>query len=113
MALVEIIVSVMFLMIVVTGFIGTYSYLASRSAMIRNKRMALRLAQKRLEACLADPSLFTRSSVIQDITKDITIDEQRGLVGQLETRIDPGNNTVECSVMWTDGNVSLTTIWAN
>lgn len=114
LSLIEIMVSVMILLTTIAGFMTTYSYFSRQVTKSQQKRSATRFAQKTLEEYMADPNFLKR----KPINKDITIDSQRNLEGTLEIKFFPEEiisdskwREIECGIHWTDGNISLTTIW--
>ena len=115
LTLIEIMVSVMILLTTIAGFMTTYSYFSRQVTKSQQKRSAIRFAQKTLEEYMADPNFLQKGPITN---KDITIDAQRNLKGTLEINFpskedtkDSGWTEIECGIHWTDGNVSLTTIW--
>lgn len=115
LSLIEIMVSVMILLITIAGFMTTYSYFSRQVTKSQQKRSAIRFAQKTLEEYMADPN-FLQSKYF--CNPNITIDSQRNLNGKLEIKFFPEEiisdskwREIECGIHWTDGNVSLTTIW--
>jgi len=114
LSLIEIMVSVMILLITIAGFMTTYSYFSRQVARSQQKRSAMRFAQKTIEEYMADPDFLQKGP----LSNEIIIDEQRDLKGTLEIKFFPEEiisdskwREIECGIHWTDGNVSLTTIW--
>ena len=104
MTLIEIMVSVMILLITITGLMTTYTYLNKQADKMQQKRFALRFAQKKLEEWMADPDCLKASEDYK----------QQNFISTLTTKpLQSGCQKVECNVSWIDGNVSLTTIWGN
>jgi len=115
LSLIEIMVSVMILLITIAGFMTTYSYFSRQVTKSQQKRSATRFAQKTLEEYMADPCFLQRESITKQV---ITIDTQRDFTGILEIEFFSEEGTkesdckkIECGIRWTDGNVSLATIW--
>jgi len=105
----------MILLITIAGFMTTYSYFSRQVTKSQQKRSAMRFAQKTLEEYMADPNFLQRERFYNP---NITIDSQRNLKGKLEIKFpdeedtsDSGWKEIECGIRWTDGNISLTTIW--
>jgi len=109
-SLIEILVSIIFLSITLIGFMTTYTQLNRQSTRMAQKRNALRLAQKTLEDCMAmaTSQFFGQKSYSLGT---VVVDEQRKVTGRLEIETDPNEREIECHVIWTDGNISLATVW--
>lgn len=107
LTLIEIMVSVMILLITITGLMTTYTLLNKQAYKMQQKHFALRFAQRKIEEWMAN---------LECPATDKTTYKQQEFTSTLEEiPIDslPECKEAECNITWIDGNVSLKTIWGN
>lgn len=117
--LVEVMVSVLFLMIAISGLMTTYSYMSSQVERTRWKRSALHIAQQKIEEFMANPDKSYKSS--EEI--EVPVTSFYSPKSTMEIKKDPIDPSIiesfyiiECRIRWPDKNdvsVSLKTIVRN
>lgn len=107
--LIEIMVASTCMAILVLGIITTYSSSHLLVVKTRLRRKAIHLAQKHLEEWMA--KIEGGGPLSQIYSSQISIDEQRSINGELKIIPNPQDKSIQCHIIWEDGNVSLATIW--
>lgn len=95
-SLVEVIVSILILMIAISGLMTTYNYMSFQVERARWKRSALHIAQKEIEEFVADPAKSYQSSVQVPITSSYS---RKSIV---EIKKDSADQSIECKIRWAD-----------
>lgn len=120
-SLIEVIVSIFFLMIAIAGLMATYNYMSLQVEKTRWKRSALHIAQRKIEEFMADPNKKFKPSEEEEIpvtafcsvTSTVEIDKRSERITQNSAQ---SIKRVECKVTWKDRedvSVSLMTIVGN
>ncbi|MEW5803979.1 MAG: hypothetical protein AB1847_17930 [bacterium] len=106
-SLIEVIVSILFLMIAITGLMTLYTSMSSQVEWMRWKRNAMLVAQKSIEELVADPNV----PIGPIETVDVFVTPFQSVKSTLEmTQPDPHDpKTIECKVKgkWNDRDVSV------
>ena len=114
-SLVEVIVSILFLMIAILGLMTTYNYMSSQVERARWKRSALHIAQEKIEEFMADPDKIDRYRASEEI--EVPVTSSYSSRGTMEITKDPADPAaIECKIKWTDHSdvsVSLKTVVRN
>jgi len=118
-SLVEVMVSVLFLMIAISGLMTTYTYMSSQVERTRWKRSALHIAQKKIEEFVADPDKSYKLSEEIEVPVTFSYSPKSTMEikkGPIDPSIIEPFYIIECRIKWTDKSdvsVSLKTIVRN
>ncbi|MEW6379046.1 MAG: hypothetical protein AB1611_05505 [bacterium] len=108
-SLIEVIVSVVFLLITISGLLASYNYMSSRADKMRWKRSALRIVQQKVEEFMANPQNGYRAN--EEI--DVSITPLYKIRSTVTVKENPADQTLEWRITWNerqDISISLTTI---
>jgi len=107
-SLIEVIVSVLFLMITIAGLMTTYNYMSLQMERARWKQSALHIAQQTLEQFMADPGYQPGKAA------QVPVTSSNSITSRMDINRDPNDQSIiECKISWPDKPdlfVSLKTI---
>lgn len=117
-SLVEVMVSVLFLMIAISGLMTTYTYMSSQVERTRWKRSALHIAQQTLEKIMADPAYeLSKDTEVKGNKVKVPLTFSNFVWSPVEIKTDLNDQSIiECKISWPDKPevfVSLKTIVKN
>lgn len=108
-SLIEVVVSIFFLLITISGLLASYNYMSTQADKMRWKRSALRIAQQKVEEFMADPQKgYTPSEEI-----DVPITPLYVVRSTVNVTENPDDQSLEWIITWKDRqdvSISLKTI---
>jgi Tfp pilus assembly protein PilV len=104
-SLVEVIVSVLFLMIAISGLMSTYNYTSLQLERMRWKRSALHITQQKIEEFMANPGNGYPANANIDVP---VTSSSYPIKSTLEVKQDPVDpNIIEWKIKWPEKNISV------